>query len=459
MSKTRYTAQRRLPPGPRGLPLLGSIVDLRRKGVLRFYLDAWHEFGDVLQAQMGPLTIFQFVRPEHVHHILVGNRENYVKGFSHDKLRVPLGSGLLTSEGELWQRQRRLMSATYTPRGVTHFAEIMTDATKKMLNRWEKQPDGEPLPINVEMMRLAMSVISRSMFTIDIGEEFADAGKALHFILEFANRRTISLIDPPLFLPTPMNQGLKKALETLDQFLYGIIAERRRQPAGDDLLSTLMHARDEKTGETMNEQQLRDEVLITFFAGHETTAQLLTWTWYLLARHPEVESKLHEQLERVLGGRTPTLDDVPNLAYTRMVLDETLRLYSPVAMMARDALRDDEIAGYAIPTASMVTLTPYITHRHPEFWEKPGTFYPEHFAPERIANRPRYAYYPFGAGPRICLGKHFALLEATLVLAEVAQRVRLQLVPGQEIDIQWSGTLRPNRAVMMNLQRRPSGEG
>jgi cytochrome P450 len=209
----------------------------------------------------------------------------------------------------------------------------------------------------------------------------------------------------------------------------------------------------------MNEQQLRDEVLITFFAGHETTAQLLTWTWYLLARHPEVESKLHEQLERVLGGRTPTLDDVPNLAYTRMVLDETLRLYSPVAMMARDALRDDEIAGYAIPTASMVTLTPYIAHRHPEFWEKPGTFYPEHFAPERIANRPRYAYYPFGAGPRICLGKHFALLEATLVLAEVAQRVRLQLVPGQEIDIQWSGTLRPNRAVMMNLQRRPSGEG
>ncbi|MGD8599321.1 MAG: cytochrome P450, partial [Anaerolineae bacterium] len=197
-----------------------------------------------------------------------------------------------------------------------------------------------------------------------------------------------------------------------------------------------------------------DEVLITFFAGHETTAQLLTWAWYLFSEHPVVEERFHTELEEKLGGRSPGVDDVEGLSYTRMVMDETLRLYSPVAIMARDAVADDTIDGYEVPAGTIITVGPYMTHRHPEFWERPLEFYPDHFAPEQVEARPRYAYYPFGAGPRICLGKHFALLEGALVLAEVGQRYRPRLVPGQEIKSQWSGTLRPDGPVMMVLEER-----
>lgn len=447
-------ATRRSIPGPSGMPLLGNILELRSKGLLQFYQDAWRAYGDVAHFQMGPITSYQFIRPEHVQHILVKNQANYIKAFSHEKLRVPLGMGILTNEGEPWRQQRRLMAPSFTPRAVDQYAELMLAETDRMLERWWARPDGEPLAINLEMMRLAMSIISRSMFGIDIGEEFASAGQALTFILEFANKRTISLVDPPLFLPTPLNRGLKRALNTLDAFLYGIISERRRKPAGDDLLSLLMHARDPETGQTMSDQQLRDEMLIIFFAGHETTATLLTWTWVLLAQHPEEEEALHDELQRVLGGRSPTLADLDALPYSRMILDEALRLYPPVAITARDAVEDDEFDGYRIQAGAMVSLNPFLTHRHSEFWERPEAFYPQHFTAERVKARPRYAYFPFGAGPRICLGKHFALLEAILALSEVAQRTRLRLVPGQRIEPIWSGTLRPAGNLLMTFEAR-----
>jgi len=444
----------RFAPGPKGLPLIGSIGTLRAKGPFDFWFDLWQEYGDVARARMGPQILMQFVRPEHIQYILVKNKDNYVKGLSHETLRIPLGTGILTAEGDLWRRQRQLMSPTYTPRAVQRFSGIMLDATDKMLARWREIPAGSPVAINLEMMRLTMSVISRSIFTVDIGEDFAEAGQALTQILDFASQRSVSLVTLPLSVPTPGNRRLKRALATIDEFLYRIIAHRRQKPPGDDLLSLLMEMRDAETGEGMNEKQLRDEVLITFFAGHETTAQLLTWVWYLFSEHPAVEERFHAELEEKLGGRTPQPDDVEGLGYLRMVMDETLRLYSPVAIMARDALEDDEVGGYQVPAGTIVTLSPYMTHRHPEFWERPLEFYPDHFAPEQVETRPRYAYYPFGAGQRTCLGKHFALLEGALVLAEVGQRYRPRLVPGQEIKPHWSGTLRPDRAVMMVLEER-----
>ena len=209
-------------PGPKGLPLIGSIGSMRAKGPLDFWFDLWREYGDVARAQMGPQTLMQFIRPEHVQHILVKNKHNYVKGLSHDTLRIPLGTGILTAEGELWRRQRRLMSPTYTPRAVKRFAGIMLDATDKMLARWRDLPGGSPVAINPEMMRLAMSVISRSIFSVDIGEDFAEAGHALTQILDFASRRSVSLLTLPLSVPTPGNQRLNRALATIDEFLYGI---------------------------------------------------------------------------------------------------------------------------------------------------------------------------------------------------------------------------------------------
>lgn len=450
-TQTQATPELKAAPGPRGNIILGNLPEVQRKGFLQFYLDAWREYGDVARYQMGPMVIHSIVRPEHVQHVLVKNADNYHKGLSHDKLRIALGNGLLTSEGPFWNRQRRLMSPTYTPRGVTRYAEIMTGAARDLLGGWKP---GQVVAVNQEMMVVAMNVISRAMFGVDIGEKHTDAGQALGYILEFAAARTMSLIDPPLFIPTRANNRLKWALRTIDEFLYGIIAERRLQPPGDDLLSLLMNARDEETGETMDEKQLRDEVLITFFAGHETTAQLFSWSAYMLDQHPEVEGRLHAELEQVLGGRTPTLEDVAKLTYTRQVIDETLRLYSPVAVTARDVIEEDAIDGYEIPARSMVMIAPYLTHRHPEFWETPLEFNPEHFAPESVKARPRYAYYPFGAGQRTCLGMHFALLEAVLVLAEVTQRYRLRLLPGQDIEPVFMGTLRPCGDIMMRLELR-----
>jgi cytochrome P450 len=445
----------RLAPGPRGGFTLGRAMEMKRKGILQLYYDAWKQYGDVVRFQMGPMVMHTVILPEHVQYVLVKNAENYAKDATYDKLRIALGSGLLTAEGPLWQRQRRLMSPTYTPKAVTKFAIIMTDATDQMLSRWrEPCHTGVLLPVNTEMMRLTMTVISQSVFGVDVGDSFAETGKALRFILEYASTRTMSFIDPPLWLPTPTNRKLKYSLNTIDNFIYNIIAERRKNPDPDYLLTLLMQARDDETGEFMDEKQVRDEALITFFAGHETTAQLLTWTWYMLAKHPEVEEKLHAELSSVLGGRTPTVDDIPNLTYTRRIIDESLRLYSPVAITARDVVAGDEIGGYQIPAGSMAVIAPYLTHRHPDFWANPEKFDPDHFLPEQVSARPRYAYYPFGAGARICLGIHFALLEAVLVLAETAQHYRLHLPPGQEIHPVMVGTLRPDHELCMLLEAR-----
>lgn len=442
-------------PGPGLDQTMRGMLTLDRPDVVQSYVGLWRTYGDVARIRVGPMVIHQFVRPEHVRHIMVTNAANYPKGASHDKLRIALGNGLLTSDGPFWQRQRRLMQPTYTPKGVTRFAEIMTESSQEMLQRWRgPAKSGQMLAINQEMMRLTMSVISRSMFNVDIGKDFSQAGEALVGILEFAASRSMSFIDPPMFLPTPGNRRFKHALETLDDFLYGIIDERRKQPPGDDLLSMLMTVKDEETGQMMTRENLRDEVLITFFAGHETTATLLTWTWYLLSRHPHVEEKLHAELGAVLNGRTPGVADIPNLVYTRMIVDEVLRLYSPVAIMARDPLEDDSIDGYQVPAGSLVTITPFLTHRHPEFWDNPEGFMPERFAPEMESKRPRYAYYPFGAGSRICLGQHFALLEGVLILADVAQRYRLQAVPGLQVQPEFMGTLRPCGDVLMTLHER-----
>lgn len=449
------TEKVRQAPGPRNRFLFSSAAEMKRKGLLKFYYDAWVEYGDLTRFQFGPMTMHNIVRSEHVQHVLVKNPTNYHKGASLDKLRLALGSGVFTAEGPLWQRQRRLMSPSYTPKAVTTYAEIMTGSTRQMLERWQSYVGrDELLKINGEMMRLTMTIISQSMFGIDIGESSVEAGPALRFILEFATSRTMSFIDPPLWVPTPLHRRFKHAMNVIDTLVYGIIEERQADPDPNYLLTMLMKSIDEETGEVMDKKQIRDEALITFFAGHETTAQLLTWTWYMLAKNPEVEARLHAELASVLGGRTPDAQDIPSLIYTRQVIDETLRLYSPVAVTARDVIADDEIDGFHIPAGSMVMISPYLTHRHPEYWSNPEKFDPDHFLPDQVAARPRYAYYPFGAGQRICLGMHFALLEGVLVLAEAAQRYRLRLVPGEEVHPVMVGTLRPDHDIRMTLESR-----
>jgi cytochrome P450 len=449
----------RIAPGPRGLPLLGSLPEMRRKGLIQLLVDTWQEYGDVVRIPMGPLVQHLIVRPEHIRYVLVANRDNYWKGQGLQKLKLALGNGLFTNEGDHWRRQRQMLSSPFTPQAIPRFLQAMKAATSDLLARWEDQAgEHEPLEMNTQMMHLAMSVISRAMFGVDIDRDALAAGNAFTYVLEFMSERSVSLIDIPLFVPTRANRLYRQSMATLEGYLGGVIRERRRHLGDrDDLLAMLLAARDPETGEPMSDQQLFDEVVTLFFAGHETTAQALTWSWYLLAQHPDAEAQLHEEVDRVLDGRAVTGDDVPRLEYTRMVVEEAMRLYPPVWVFVRDAYADDVIGGYHIPAGSMIVLSQYITHRHPDFWEDPDRFDPERFRPGTAKDRPRYAYFPFGGGPRICLGMHFALLEAVVAVAMIAQRYHLRLVPGQRIEPKMVGTLRPGAPVMMTLEPRRGG--
>ncbi len=446
-----------VPPGPKGIPILGSLNTMRNKGIFDFHIDLWREYGDTVQVKLGPITSIIFTRAEHIQYIMVQNADKFVKGISHEKLRTAIGDGILTLEGERWYTQHKLMQPTYTRKNVAKFAEIMQEESQKMLERWDALQPRSVVDINQEMTRVTMSVIMRSIFNIDVSENVKEAIKALHNLLEYTSRSTDSIIDVPLFVPTPANRLLKRSRAIVTEFIQSIIAQRRREGLGDDLLSLLMSARDADTGEPMSNEQIENEILITIFAGHETTASLLTWGLYALSLNPEAEARLHNEVDSIMGGRPTTTDDMPKLTYTRMILDETLRLYSPVPIMARDAMVADEIGGYAVPKGTLIILMPYGTHRSPDYWEKPLEFYPEHFLPAAVESRPRYAYLPFGAGQRICLGMHFALLEATLILGDIAQRYQPRLAVPFDGKVKYIGVVRPVAPIMLRLDKRDAG--
>ncbi len=326
----------------------------------------------------------------------------------------------------------------------------MTDATVAMLERWQARSDtGTPLQMEEEMVRLTLWIVGQALFSLDLSQETSTVGPAVTTVLELLADYVFRPF-PPLSVPTPRNRRLHLAIHALDQVVYRIIAERRMLPTDTgDLLSMLLLAQDEETGQGMNDRQVRDEVLTLLLAGHETTANTLTWTWYLLSEYPEVERRLQAELNDVLGGRVPTVDDLPNLKYTRMVLEEALRLYPAAPLLSRKAVAADELKGCHVPANSMIMISPYAMHRHPAFWEEP-----ERFEPERSATRPAYTYFPFGGGPRMCIGNHFAMMEAQLILSTVAQRYQARLVPGHQVEPQMSVTLRPRYGLPMTLQPR-----
>ena len=451
------TRPARLAPGPKETFMLGNLPALVRKGLLRLFEDAWRESGDLFSLKMGPKRQYVITRPDHVKHMLATNKQKYPKGSGYKIVRESMiGVGLLTSDGEFWQRQRRLMQPLFTAKAVTQFAGQMTGTTEEMLTRWKTYAErGEPLDISVEMMRLALSIIGKTMVSLDTGDETLELGRAFRTMMEYLAHSSSGLPVMPKFVPTPRNRRSHAAAHTLDTYIFQLIQERRtQQERPPDLLTKLLEVRDEETGEGMTDQQIRNEVLTIFLAGHDTTAAVLTWVWYLLATHPEIESKLHEELAEVLGGRTPTSDDLSRLTYPRMIFEEALRLYPPGWIFPREAAEEDEIDGYRVPAGTLMLACPYLTHRQPTFWENPEQFEPERFTSERSAQRPPYTYYPFGAGPHTCLGIHFALLEGQLILATVAQRYRLRLIPDFSVEVRSMGMLRPRHGLPMILHAR-----
>ena len=443
----------RTAPGPRGHILLGSLPDFQRDNI-RAFMDAWRRYGDVVRFR-GRGAMFLVVHPDHVKHVLQDRHPDYPRPWwVDDKLKGVVGEGLVASEGEHWRRQRRLAQPVFHRQRIGAFGTVMTDTTGEMLERWEAYAArGQAINMRVAMQNLSLAILARSLFGADWGPEAAAVGPAVTIALEHTNRRLLSPIDPPEWVPLPHIRRWLKARRTLDSLVYRLIAERRRAPAdGADLVSMLIQARDEETGEGMTDEQLRDEIMGFLIAGHETVSSALTWTWYLLSLHPDVAGRLRSELVEVLGGRTPTVADAAHLRYTTMVLQEAMRLYPPIWVMLRSPQTDDTIGGYHIPARSTVILCPYVTHRHPAFWENPEGFDPERFTPERSADRPRYAYFPFGGGPRLCIGESFGMLEMQLVIAMMAQRYRPDLAPGYPVVPQPAISLRARYGMGMTLQ-------
>jgi cytochrome P450 len=299
------------------------------------------------------------------------------------------------------------------------------------------------------MTRLTSNISARVLLGCDWDEHLAKVGQAMTGVTEFLRQRTVSPVPIPMFMPTPMNRRFKGEIHTVRAFINNLIARRRREPGGqNDLLALLLKAHDHETGLGAGDGQLRDEIVTLLWAGYETTPLALSWTWHLLARHPEAEARLHDELERTLGGRPPEPDDLPRLPFTLRILHESMRLFSPVPLFVRDAIADDEVGGYRIPAGAMIVICPYVTHRHPDYWDAPERFDPDRFLAERSAGRPALAYYPFGGGPRACIGQHLALLQMHLALAALAQHYRLRPVPGQRRDSFLAATLHPRHPLL-----------
>jgi cytochrome P450 len=422
---------------------------------LGFQLRAREKFGDVFRFRIGPLVVHFLYHPDHVRRVLHEQQKNYLRGWQFRFLHRLFGDNLVVSEGDRWVRQRRLAQSAFLRHRLTGYAEVMVDATAQMLLRWRGGADaGQAIDVGPEMSRLAMAIAGRALFGRDMSDDADTVGKSFTAGASYLERRFNNpFTTPPLWVPSPGNLRFKRALRALNEIVLAMIRDRRREGrAHGDLLSILMQARDEETGETMSDDELRSAVLTFFLAGHETTATALTWAWFFLASRPAIRERVRGEAVAVLGDRRPTFADVSQLHHARMVIEEAMRLCPPIWAVPRQAVADDEIGGYRIPAGSTVCLCPFVTHRHPDFWESPTVFDPDRFTPERSAQRPKGAYFPFLSGPHQCIGNEFAMLEMRLIVAMVLREFDLGLLPGQVIEPKGSLTIRPSGPVRVTLQ-------
>lgn len=443
------------PPGLNALQLFRLMPELRAN-TLQAFTNLTGRFGHVVRFK-GLWTTFIFTHPDDIERVLQSNAGNYHKGRSYQVMKSTAGNGLFVSEGEFWRRQRRLAQPAFHRKRIAGFAIAMTTSTEEMLEVWHAQAvRGEPVEVFSEMSRLTLRIVGKTLFSTDLTEETEAMGRMVEVGQEHTIRRMWQVIRLPESIPTKKHRAYHAAMREGDRVVYDMIGRRRsgEKADADDLLAMLMSACDEEGGDGMSDKQLRDEAFTIMVAGNETTALALAWTWYLLARHTTVEQKLHAELDAVLNSRTPNFEDLANLTYTRMVIQEALRLYPPAWVLGRTSVKDDEVGGYRVPAKSEILIFPYITQRHPDFWERAEEFDPERFAPERSAAHPRYAYFPFGGGPRQCIGNNFAMMEAQLILATIAQRYQLRAVSNHAVEPVASVTLRPHRGIVMNLHKR-----
>ncbi len=446
----RARRHRQLPPGPSWHTAAWNTVKFARQ-TLSFLQELRERYGDLvtLPTVLGPWTLV--FHPDGVRHVVQENHFNYRKGgISHQVLRLTLGNGLLTNNGESWLHQRRLIQPVFHRQRIAAFGRLMAESALA----WTEETNidtQQPLDLFQEMSGLTLSIVCKALFGTDL---LAHKERVLQATTTINQMETQSFYVPGLLsLPTPQRHRLYEARNTVYTIVDELIAKRRQASTENDLLTMLLQARDAETGEGMTVSQVRDEVLTLMVAGHETTTNALCWTFLLLSQHPHIESRLREEYQQVLGGRAAQMEDLPQLKLSRMVLEESMRLYPPAWAFARSAIAEDEIGGYTIAKGAYVLVFPATTHRHPDFWERPDVFDPERFSPERAAGRHRFAYFPFGGGPRVCIGNQFALTEAQLILATVLSRCQFRLLPGVALVPKPLITLRPRGKLLMTIHR------
>ncbi len=442
-------------PGP-SIP--SAFKGLSKHGFLDYIGNAWKDHGDFFKLNLGFRSLIFAMHPDVVQYVNITNSKNYDKVKSYNVVRKYLtGEGLVASTGELWKKQRKLMSPFFTPKGVQAYANIMIRDAVEISERWEELAKrGEELEMSEEMMRVTASIILKSMFSSELDEETLEMKECVEVMIKYATTKEQGLYAPD-WVPTKRNKIYFRAKEKVHVYINRIIQQRKSIPTDqwpDDLLSKLMLTKDEETGEAMSENLLRDESITAFFAGHETTARTMSATWYALSMNPEAAKKLHEELDRELGEREPTVEDLFRLPYTLQVVKEVLRLYPAAPFYVRDAVEDDVINGHKVNKGTAIMLSPYFTHRHPDFWKDPLKFDPDRWTPEKEAARHKYAYHPFATGKRVCIGNNFSLLESHLLVAILAKKFAPQLRPNFDVTWEMQGTLGTKEGFPMKIIQR-----
>ena len=452
LSSTPNTSARApLPPGPKGNLVLGVMPEFNRD--MLGFIERMRDYGDVVRMRFFYLTVHFLYNPDHIEYVLATNAKNFIKSRS---LRTPffrrlVGNGLLTSEGEEWKRQRRLAQPAFHRQRISAYGEVMVEYAERMIADWKQD---EVRDVHRDMMRLTLEIVVKTLFDADISGEADKVGRVLSKMVKpFASQATLKwILDNRL--PTPTHRRFNAAAREIDDIVYRLIAERRSSGSDKgDLLSMLLAAQDED-GSQMSDRQLRDEVMTLFLAGHETTALTLSWAWYLLAQNPQVEKNFHAELDEVLGGRLPTVADLPRLQYTERIAKESMRLYPPAYGVGREAVEEIELGGYRIPAKSQLFMFQWAVQRDPRYFAEPNRFYPERWTEDFTNGLPKYAYFPFGGGPRACIGNYFAMMEVVLLLATIGQRFRFTLQPDHPVSLMPAMSLRPTDGIKVSLRTR-----
>jgi cytochrome P450 len=427
------------------MPLLGGLI-LPGRDPLTLFTYFTQTYGDIVFFRLGGERVFLINHPQYIRDVLLTHHRNFTKSRGLERAKKLLGEGLLTSEGSTHLRQRRLLQPAFHRDRLGAYAQVMVEQATRMRERWQQ---GTAFDVSKEMMRVTLAIVGKTLFDTDVESKADEVGVAVTRVLETFWLNLLPGADFLEKFPIPKLRRAREARQRLDALIYAMIAERRASGDRGDLLSMLLAARDDDGGAGMSDTQIRDEAMTIMLAGHETTANALSWTWYLLSQHPEVEAQLHAEVDSALAGRRPTIADLPALPFVERVVTESMRLFPPAWMLGRRAIADYQLAGYTVPARSMILMSQYVMHRDKRFFDHPETFNPARWTPEFKAALPKFAYFPFGAGPRQCIGDQFAWMELILVVATVAQQWRLRADPHHRVVPQPLITLRPKHGIVM----------